>query len=136
MQWQQDLTLTSLLTLKLLLPPFPQGTGRLCPHPATIQSCPGSLCSGCWMAAEWPKSQDGMYRRLVLPSTHPVCTCLLLVSGDRLDQDWWFLLGVVGTAPGETKGVWGKTTPWHRWVGGAHFCHPSTQKAEAGGWGV
>lgn len=88
------------------------------------------------MSAEWPKCQDGMYRRLALPSTHPVCTCLLLVSGDRLDQNWWFLLGVVGTAPGETKGVWGKTTPWHRWVGGAHFCHPNTQKAEAGGWGV
>lgn len=64
--------------------------------------------------------------------TPPVCTCLLLASGDRLDQDWWFLLGVVGTAPGEIKGVWEKNNALAQTGRGAHLCHPSTQKAKVG----
>lgn len=68
--------------------------------------------------------------------TPPVCTCLLLASGDRLDQDWWFLLGVVGTAPGETKGVWEKNNTLAQvggWVGSTSL--PS-QHSESRGRGM
>lgn len=131
MQWQRDPTLTS--AHPEAAAPASCSEGRKAVLPSCHHSEPSwSLCSGCWVSAQWPKCQEGMCGHLVPPSTPPVCTCLLLASRDRLDQDWWFLIGVMGTAPGETKGVWEKTTPWYRWAWWHISAIPALRKLRQG----